>query len=315
MIKVENLSKAYGGLQALDEVSFDVGEGEIVGLLGPNGAGKSTIIKTLTGYLQPDSGSAEIGAVCVMNDPLTVQSQIGYLPENAPLYPELTVYEYLHMMAELRAIPPDDQQSFLADAIYATGLEERINQPIGELSKGFRQRVGIAQAILHRPKLLILDEPTVGLDPSQIIEIRRLIKRLAKHSTVLFSTHILPEVEALCDRVLMLINGEIRLDAKLEELAQSADVLLVLDEPANDVLDHLEALPGVAEVVADGNSYRLTAEAGADLLPAVFACAVSRGWQVRELRPVSQSLESIFSDLLNASENETNFESHYIGAT
>ncbi len=299
MISVKHLSKAYGDLQALDKVSFEIGSGEIVGLLGPNGAGKSTVIKLLTGFLQPDSGTADIGGVSVMADPIAVQAQIGYLPENAPLYPELTVIDYLQMMADLRGVPPNQQRDSLADAVYATGLEKRINQRIGELSKGFRQRVGIAQAILHRPKLLILDEPTVGLDPSQIIEIRQLIKRLAEHSTILFSTHILPEVETLCDRVLMLMNGQLRLDAKLADLAHSTDLVLVLDSPPTDVESSLAKLPSVAAVVAEENTFTLTAEGEADLAPAVFECAIQQKWQVRELRPDVRSLETIFNEVIN----------------
>ncbi|MEM8860690.1 MAG: ATP-binding cassette domain-containing protein [Chloroflexota bacterium] len=307
MISVSGLSKAYGEIQALADVSFDVTAGEIVGLLGPNGAGKSTIIKTLTGYLQPDLGKAIIGGLDVMLAPEQTQALIGYLPENAPLYPELTVYEYLQMMADLRQIPDEEQRDHLVDAIYSTGLEERINQPIAELSKGYRQRVGIAQAILHRPELLILDEPTVGLDPAQIIEIRNLIKRLSEHSTVLFSTHILPEVEVLCDRVLMLINGEIRLDSKLEDISRTADVLLVLDKAPADVKSVLESLEAVAAVtqIVDGNSHRfkITGQPNADLSPIIFDLAVKQGWQVRELRPVVQTLESVFNAQIRQGED------------
>ena len=303
MIIVKDLSKAYGDTQALNRVSFEIGTGEIVGLLGANGAGKSTMIKTLTGYLQPDSGSAEIGGVSVLANSQAVQAQIGYLPENAPLYPELTVFEYLQMMADLRAIPPNEQRMLLVDAIDATGLTNRVNQPIGELSKGFRQRVGIAQAILHRPKLLILDEPTVGLDPSQIIEIRHLIKRLAEHSTILFSTHILAEVEMLCDRALILINGALRLDVQLADLTQSADVQLVLDHPPDDVADKLRGLSGVQQISREKDSFFIQAEADVDLPPAIFNLAAVQGWQLRELRPHFQTLESIFSNMLQESDD------------
>ena len=218
MIEVAHLNKSYGDVKALRDVSFNIGEGEIIGLLGPNGAGKTTIIKTLTGYLQPDSGPFMVDGLDVLTQPQEVQARIGYLPENAPLYPELSVQAYLQMMAELRQIPrrkipPKDLRCRLRHR-----LERHLTRPIGQLSKGFRQRVGLAQAILHKPRLLILDEPTVGLDPTQIVEIRSLIRRLAQNSTVLFSTHILPEVEALCDRVIILINGEVKVDARLAEL-------------------------------------------------------------------------------------------------
>ncbi|RMF01873.1 MAG: ATP-binding cassette domain-containing protein, partial [Chloroflexi bacterium] len=198
MIKVSNLSKSYGPVQALNGVSFEVAPGEIVGLLGPNGAGKSTTIKILTGYLQPDGGQVSVDGLDVLTHTRQVQAKIGYLPENAPLYPELSVQTYLRLMADLREIPRDEQTDRISEAVYATALQDHLTRPIGELSKGYRQRVGLAQAILHRPKLLILDEPTVGLDPTQIVEIRHLIKRLARHSTILFSSHILSEVEAVC---------------------------------------------------------------------------------------------------------------------
>jgi len=205
VIDANNLSKAYGEVQALDDVSFRVAAGEIVGLLGPNGAGKTTAIKILTGYLHPDEGSVTIDGLDILTHTLEVQRRIGYLPENAPLYPELSVQKYLMLIADLRQIPPTDRLARLSEAVQATGLTDYLTRPIGQLSKGLRQRVGLAQAILHKPRLFFLDEPTVGLDPTQIVEIRRLIKRLAKHSTILFSTHILTEVEVLCDRVLILM--------------------------------------------------------------------------------------------------------------
>ena len=194
MIEAHNLTKTYGPIQALRGVSFNLNEGEIVGLLGPNGAGKTTTIKILTGYLQPDSGDVRIDGLDVLTQTREVQQRLGYLPESAPLYPELSIQRYLRMMADLREIPADEQLERISEAVYATNLSNHLARPIGELSKGFRQRVGLAQAILHRPKLLILDEPTIGLDPTQILDIRRLIQRLARHSTILFSTHIFSEV-------------------------------------------------------------------------------------------------------------------------
>lgn len=302
MIEVENLSKAYGDVQALDEVSFQVHAGEIVGLLGPNGAGKTTAIKIMTGYLQPDEGTVAIDGLDVLTHTREVQARIGYLPENAPLYPELSVQKYLLMMADLREIPQADRLMRLAEAAYATSLQEYLARPIGTLSKGLRQRVGLAQAILHQPKLLILDEPTVGLDPTQIVEIRRLIKRLSQHSTVLFSTHILSEVEAVCDRVLILMNGRVRADARLSELEATSDAIVVLQDRVKDIEAALRRVEGVRAVepasTPDGYpAYRLQGAAKADLTPAVYALARERNWPLRELRRDVRTLETVFNQL------------------
>lgn len=300
MIKVEKLTKFYGPIQALNDVSFEVNEGEIVGLLGPNGAGKSTTIKTLTGYLQPDGGTVEVDGLDVLTETQEVQARIGYLPENTPLYPDMSVQAYLKMMADMRQVPVEKQQARLSEAIYATGLEERLTQPIGQLSKGFRQRTCLAQAILHQPKLLILDEPTVGLDPTQIIEIRHLIKRLAQHSTVLFSSHILTEVEAVCDRVIIIMNGEVREDAHLAELSSTTNAILVLQEAVEGVEGTLQALSGVTQVEANHNgypTYRVVGEAEQDLCPTLYELARQHNWPLRELRPDVRTLESVFNQL------------------
>ena len=305
MIDVTNLSKSYGPIKALHGVTFQIGEGEIVGLLGPNGAGKTTFIKILTGYLQPDRGTVRVNGLDVLDHTRDVQAQLGYLPETAPLYPELTVQSYLQMMANLREIPESEQRALISKAVYDTGLEEQLARPIAHLSKGFRQRVGLAQAILHRPKLLILDEPTVGLDPTQIVEIRGLIRRLAEHSTVLFSTHILSEVEALCDRAIILINGEVRADARLSELAATSDAVVVLSEEipeADAALQGLEIVAGVSTFLSDDGypAYRVlgnSASDGADPCPAVFELAKAQNWPVRELRRDVRTLETVFNEL------------------
>jgi ABC-2 type transport system ATP-binding protein len=302
MIKVDGLRKSYGPVKALRGVSFEIAEGEIVGLLGPNGAGKTTTIKTLTGYLQPDSGSVFVDGLDVVTETREVQKRIGYLPESAPLYPELTVEEYLKMMAGLRQIPPDEEEAWILEAVESTGLSEHLARPIDELSKGYRQRVGLAQAILHKPRLLILDEPTIGLDPTQIVEIRNLIRRLSAHSTVLFSTHILPEVEALCDRVIMLFSGQIKVDATMSELASTNDALLTVDGQVDGVEKKLQQLDGVdgVEVLEPINGhviYRVHSEQQADLCPAIYKVAAENGWPVRELRPDSQTLESVFNKM------------------
>jgi ABC-2 type transport system ATP-binding protein len=302
MIEVANVSKSYGQIEALKDVICQIAEGEIVGLLGPNGAGKTTLIKILAGYLQPDTGEARIDGLDVMLAPLEVQARIGYLPENAPLYPELSVQSSLLMMAELRQIPEEEQLECISEAVYATGLQDHLTRPVGQLSKGFRQRLGLAQAILHQPKLLILDEPTVGLDPTQIVEIRKLIKRLARHSTILFSTHILPEVEALCDRVIILMNGEIKADARLSELAATTNVVLVLerDEPGMEAaLMELDNVQRVERVPSPGahQAYRVFGETGGELSYAIFRLASERNWPVRELKYDLRTLETVFNEL------------------
>ena len=307
MIDAADLTKSYGSIDALRGIGFHISPGEIVGLLGPNGAGKTTTIKIVTGSLQPDGGTVTVNGLNVLEQTREVQAQIGYLPETAPLYPELSVQAYLKMMAELREIPEGEQPARLSEAIYATGLADHLVRPIAHLSKGYRQRVGLAQAILHRPRLLVLDEPTIGLDPTQIVEIRRLILRLAKHSTILFSTHILSEVEAICDRAIILINGQIRADARLSELAATADALVVLDKATDGVSQALESLQGVSGVemvssAEDHPTYRVmgTDAAGADLCPAIFDLAREQGWTLRELRQDSRTLETVFNELAMA---------------
>ncbi|MCY4089601.1 MAG: ABC transporter ATP-binding protein [Caldilineaceae bacterium] len=302
MIRVQGVFKSYGNVEALQAVSFDVDDREIVGLVGPNGAGKTTLIKVLTGYLEPDSGRVSVGGIDVVAEPRRVQAQIGYLPENTPLYPELTVQAYLKLMADLRLVPPDRQMKQIEQAAEATGLSDRLTQPIGELSKGFRQRLGLAQAILHSPRLLILDEPTIGLDPTQIVTIRDLIRRLSRNSTVLFSTHILSEVEALCDRAIILINGQLRADARIADLAESRGVLLTLHATVEGGEAALLQLPGVEDVEVetdiDGRAlYRIAAGDNKDLAPAVFRLAKELDWQVRELRNDTRPLEAVFNEL------------------
>ena len=312
MIDVSDLTKSYGPVKALRGVSFHVERGEIIGLLGPNGAGKTTIMKILTGYLQPTSGSATVDGLDVLTQSIEVQKRIGYLPENAPLYPELSVQGYLKMVADLRQVPEEEQPEVISYAVRSTGLENHLTRPIGLLSKGFRQRVGLAQAIQHRPKVLILDEPTIGLDPTQLVEVRRLIRRLAQDSTVLLSTHILSEVEAVCDRAIILLNGEVRADAGLADLETSHDVIVVLPEDAQDATAQLQALPDVRSVeshlTADGRTYRVQADAGAmgqgeafaDLRPLIYDLARTSSWELRELRRDTRTLENVFNELATA---------------
>lgn len=305
MISVRDLAKSYGRVQALRGISFEVASGEIIGLLGPNGAGKTTTMKILTGYLQPSDGTATVAGVDVVEDPIGVQRHIGYLPENAPLYLDMAVQEYLLMVAELRELPVAERPKLISDAVYATGLEKHLTRPIGDLSKGYRQRVGIAQAIMHKPKLLILDEPTNGLDPTQILEVRALVKRLAQHSTVIVSTHILQEVEATCDRAIIIIGGQIRADAKMAELTSSASAVVGVARDAQGVESALTALSGVKSVSKDGPAngfqrWRVVADESADLCPRIFDLATEKKWRLSELRPDARTLESVFRELAAA---------------
>lgn len=307
MIDLVSVSKSFGAIQAVHKVTFHVEPGEIIGLLGPNGSGKTTLMRILAGYLDPDEGQVSVDGVDVLTDTLEAQRRIGYLPENAPLYPELTTQEYLKMVADLRRIPEAEQQARLSEAIRATGLENHLTRPIGELSKGYRQRVGLAQTLVHKPQVLILDEPTAGLDPTQIAEVRRLIRHLAGRSTVLLSTHVLSEVEATCERVIMLLNGEVRADARLAELAKTGNVMLVLGEGGPDATGDLTALPGVQTVeshpTADGAEYWIQGASDVDLRPAVYKLARAGGWPVKELRRDVRTLETVFNELATAVSN------------
>ncbi|HSM25073.1 MAG TPA: ATP-binding cassette domain-containing protein [Anaerolineaceae bacterium] len=302
MIEIHNLSKSYGEIQALQSASIEIQKGEIVGLLGPNGAGKTTLMKLITGVLEPDSGNAVINDFDIVEDRAKAQAIIGYLPENAPLYPDLSVQDYLLMMAELRQIEPEKQIESVRDAVLAVNLDQVITRPIGQLSKGMRQRVGLAQAILHKPQILILDEPTVGLDPTQIVEIRQLIKNLARNSTVLFSTHILSEVEALCDRVIMIMNGKIKADSKLSELANTDNAILILEEDQPETTNLINQLSDVVSVKKEVTSnahplYYIQGKPNSDITPKIFKLSVENNWPVRELRKDVHTLESIFNEM------------------
>lgn len=301
MIEAKELSKHYGRTHALNQVSFTIAEHEVVGLLGPNGAGKTTLMKLLTGYLEPTSGTATLGGIDVVDDPYSIQRQIGYMPENAPHYPEMLVQEYLQMMADFRDIPKERQTALISDAVYKTGLEDHLVRPIGELSKGYRQRVGFAQAILHQPNVLILDEPTSGLDPNQIIEIRRLIRNLAKNATVLLSTHILSEVELTCERVLIIMNGRLQLDARLEDLRASHAAVVSVHAGGAQVELALKDIPGVKAVSRQEEHsgftrYRVEGGNG-DLCPSIYDVAHKQGWRLSELKSDQRTLETVFREL------------------
>jgi ABC-2 type transport system ATP-binding protein len=302
-IAVKDLSKSYGRITALSKVSFDVEPGEVIGLLGPNGAGKTTLMKILTGYLEPDAGSVTIHGVDLLRDPLIAQRRIGYLPENAPLYGEMLVQEYLMTMAAMRGVPYDDRRKAVIQAVRATGLVDRVVQPIATLSKGYKQRVGIAQAIIHQPDILILDEPTNGLDPAQIVEIRELIKRLAEKTTVMLSTHILSEVEATCERILVIMQGQLRENASLEELRSSNTAVIGIVDGAENVEKQLRDVDGVTKVesLPDRDDklkrWRVTAGKGTDLCVALYESVRGTSWKVGELRLEPKTLEGVFREL------------------
>jgi ABC-2 type transport system ATP-binding protein len=308
MISVKNLTKHYGPVRAVKGVSFEVGRGEIVGLLGQNGAGKTTVMKIVTGYLEPTEGTVEVGGADVLLERQKVQRQIGYLPENAPTYPEMLVQEYLLMMAELRGIAPEKRNAAVVDAVKATGLADYLVRPIATLSKGYRQRVGLAQAILHKPEVLILDEPTNGLDPVQIVEIRGLIRKLAKQSTVILSTHILSEIEVVCDRVVILIDGELATDKPLSALLASNRIGVSLPASAAAVSQTFMKVPGITGVRRTGpdhalegyDQWELECDAGASPSPQVVRAAAAAGLELGRATPLSPSLEQVFRDLMEA---------------
>jgi ABC-2 type transport system ATP-binding protein len=306
MISIRNLTRRYGDVVAVDDVSLEIERGEVVGLLGHNGAGKTTVMKILTGFLEPTSGSVRVGGVDVLADRAGVQRQIGYLPENAPLYPELAVQQYLQMMAELRGVPADRVDAAVLRAAEDTALTDRLADPIHTLSKGYRQRVGIAQAIVHAPEVLVLDEPTNGLDPVQIQAIRDLVRRLAERTTIILSTHILQEIEAVCDRVVVMIQGRIAADGGLSELLSSRSVSLSVDAAdAGAVSARLSSLDGVESVRGLGDdadnpgfhAFEIGCRAGANPVPALVEAAHAAGWRVAAAAPHRDTLETVFARL------------------
>jgi len=303
MISVESVTKRYGALTAVDGVSFEVQRGEVVGFLGPNGAGKTTTMRMLAGTLQPDSGAVRLDGRPISEDLTAARQRIGYMPESNALYTEMLVSEYLDFAAELRGLRGADRRSALRDAIEQTGIGDVYYRPISQLSKGYRQRVGLAAAILHRPEVLILDEPTEGLDPNQRIEIRRLIRELGKDRTVILSTHVLGEVEATCSRLLIISRGRVAADGGVAELLDRgrAGARYVVEAEGDDVAATLAALPGVTQhssTRVDGRArVELTASGDTDLRPLIFRSAMERGWTLWELHRERQSLEELFREL------------------
>ncbi len=304
LLSLERVCKRFDGVTAVDSVSFAVDPGQVVGFLGPNGAGKSTTMRMITQFYEPDSGEIRLDGVPLADAAREAKRRIGYLPENNPQYDDMLVTDYLAFIADLRELAGLTRRQALDAAITGTGIESVYYRPIGELSKGFRQRVGLAQAMLHRPDLLVLDEPTEGLDPNQRVEIRRLIATLGRDRTVILSTHVLSEVQHTCSRLLVISRGKIVADGPVDRLIQQAEgaVAIAVEAAGTGVAEALRELPGVRRVEAgrsaDGRvAVTLTADGGTDLRPEIFGLAKSRGWTLYELHEERASLEELFRQL------------------
>ena len=308
VITVKNLTKQYGDFRAISDLTFEVMKGEVLGFLGPNGAGKTTTMKILTCFIAPTEGTARVMGYDVFESPLDVRRNVGYLPESAPLYTDMAVLEYLEFIAEVRGVPADVRNAKLKRMTDLCGLSDRLGSEIRTLSKGYRQRVGLAQAMVHEPPILILDEPTSGLDPNQIVEIRQLIKEIGKERTVILSTHNLPEVQASCDRVLIVNRGKIAATGTPEELqaGKGSHYFVTYELPADEgapaaAKEALGGLGGVDRVIETGRedratSFRIEAR-GDDLRAALFRLAVDKSWTLLELRMQAINLEDVFRQL------------------
>jgi len=304
-VVIKNLTKKYNGFTAVDGISFRINQGEVLGFLGPNGAGKSTTMKMITTYIAPTGGDVEVGGYSVRTHPEEVKKLIGYLPENNPLYLDMPVMDYLAFSARLQGVSAANVDKRVREMLKACGLGGEKHKLIGELSKGYRQRVGLAQAMIHDPQVLILDEPTSGLDPNQIIEIRKLIKDIGKQKTVILSTHILPEVEATCDRILIINKGHIVADGTPETLRKQAKGrelirVKIEDGKEDEIALALRSLPsvmGVEAISGRENAFEIQADKFATPKRDIFKLCVDKGWALTEMVPFETSLEDIFHDL------------------
>lgn len=313
MIKVENLVKRYGQNYAVNDISFEIGEGEVVGLLGPNGAGKSTTMNILTGYLSCTSGRALINGIDILEDPIEAKRMIGFLPEQPPVYQDMTVDEYLNFVFDLKGCNAE-REAHIGAIVNSVRLADVRGRLIRNLSKGYRQRVGIAQALIGDPKVIVFDEPTVGLDPKQILEVRNLIRTLSKNHTVILSTHILAEVQAVCERVIIINQGKIIADEKTADLTRVIEdgfsYQIKICGPSREVVSALEKVRGVRSVVAtgerdaDANAYVVESERGVDVRKPVFSLCAAKGWAILGLNPVGTDLESIFIRLVDRDNGE-----------
>jgi ABC-2 type transport system ATP-binding protein len=310
MIKVDNLTKRYAGHTAIKDLSFEVGRGEIMGFLGPNGAGKTTTMRILASFLPPTSGRASVAGFDVFEQSLQARAHLGYMPENVPLYNDMRVTEYLDYRAALKGVPHRRISERVGDVKELCGLREVEKKMIGTLSKGYRQRVGLADALLHEPDLLILDEPTIGLDPNQIRQVRELIKNLGKQHTILLSTHILPEVEMTCSRVIIIHKGRIEAcdtpENLLGQIRQAGGVVVEAKTGSDNGAEELRKISGVREVTADTDGewkeFSLRVESGVDVREEIFRLAAARRWSLRELTQRRATLEDVFVELTHPDE-------------
>jgi len=310
VIRVEHLTKYYGERLAVDNISFNVEKGDIVGLLGPNAAGKTTTMRMLTGFLMPTKGNAYIDECNMMTNSLEGRRLIGYMPESTPLYMDMTVRDYLSFFAKLRGLNEKYTKSRIDEVVELCNLEEYIDVILGKLSRGFKQRVNVAQAIIHSPKVLILDEPTVGIDPIQVAQTRNLIKALGKEHTVLISTHILPEVSVICNRVIIIHRGKIVAEDKIENLSAvlkgGRRIKVEVKGPADKIADRLRGLPGVKRVMREGDFYILETAVDIDPRARITETIVRNGWSLLSIDTVEMSLEEIFLQLTTS--EDTNNE-------
>jgi ABC-2 type transport system ATP-binding protein len=311
MIQIESLTKYYHDLCAVDQISLDVQKGEILGLLGPNGAGKTTTLRMLTGFLRPTSGTVRVKDFTIDEHPLEIKKLMGYLPESAPLYHDMLVYDYLHYVANIRGLDRQEKLPRIRRVADLSGLNQVMHQPIGELSRGFKQRVGLAHAMMSDPEILILDEPTSGLDPNQIVEIREIIKEMGKEKTVILSTHILSEAEATCDRVVIINQGKIVADGSAESLKRSISGEYMVNISLRNadfysVKDALNSIEGIVDMAAvDGEEdvlrVRLTCRSTEDLRAEIYRGIRDTDWVLLELHREAKSLENIFRELTKES--------------
>jgi len=300
MIRVNGLIKDYGARRALNNITFDANQGEIVGFLGPNGAGKTTTMRILTGSMPPTEGEAVVAGYDVVEESLEVRKRVGYLPETVPLYTDMTALDYLKFMAELRHIPNSEDRAY--ETLEQVNLEDRANSYIGNFSKGMRQRVGLAQALIHRPEVVILDEPTIGLDPAQVVEIRNVIKEIGKDRTVLLSTHILTEAQNMCDRVLIINKGQIVTEDTPENLQSNLmgtqRVVLRVRGDSDGIGTTIKKVKGTRNIeIKDSQNVEFEISADQDVRPQVAKAVVQAGYELLEMRPVGMSLEEIFLEL------------------